>query len=139
MAVGAFDFSRHHLLLGHAAAQADDEVRVFLPGVDQLAHCAEDLFFRVLPDSAGVDDDDPGRKGVPGEAAAHIPKHPHDALAVVNVLLAAVGIHHGQQLPVRAAEKGGQPPGKFLLPPDLSGGEDHLCSVQKQFPRRLVE
>ena len=42
-------------------------------------------------------------------------------------------------LPVRAAEKGGQPPGKFLLPPDLSGGEDHLCSVQKQFPHRLVE
>ena len=102
-------------------------------------HHAEHLFLRVLPDGAGVDDDDIRPIGVPGEAAAHLPEHPHQALAVGHILLAPVGVHHSHGLAVRAAEEGGQPPGKFLLPPDVSGGEDHLCSVQRCSPRVSVE
>ena len=103
MAVGMLDLIRHRRLLGHAAADAEQEVRVFLLGVDQLAHRAEHLFFRVLPDGAGIEDDDVRLIGVLGKGAAHVPQHPHDTLAVRHVLLAPVGLHAGQGRPLRPA------------------------------------
>ena len=95
VAVGGPDLLGHHLLLGHAAAQADDEVGVLLLGVDQAAQQAVDPVLRVLPDGAGVDDDEIRLAGILRKGEAHVPEHPHDALAVRHVLLAAVGIHHG--------------------------------------------
>ena len=127
VAVGGPDPSGGSLLLGHAAAQADGEIRIALLGVDQLAHHAKDLLLRVLPDGAGVDDNDLRPAGVLGEAAAHVPQHPHEPLAVRHVLLAAVGLDAGQ----------GRPPGAGLvqlpqllaeakLPPDVLLA-DPLC------------
>ena len=95
--------------------------------VDQGPHVAEDPLLGVLPDGAGVDDNDLRPAGVLGEAAAHVPQHPHEPLAVRHVLLAAVGLDAGQ----------GRPPGAGLvqlpqllaeakLPPDVLLA-DPLC------------
>ncbi len=101
MAVGLPDFLRHMGLLGHAAAQTDQGVRVPALHVDQSSHVAEDPLLGVLPDGAGVDDDDPGLLLVVGEAEAHFCQKAPDALRVGLVLLAAVGVHKGQGLPLR--------------------------------------
>ena len=50
----------------------------------------------MLPDGAGVDDDDPGLLLVAGKAEAHLGQIAPDALGVRLVLLAAVGVHKGQ-------------------------------------------
>ncbi len=134
MAVGCTDFFRYDLLLGHAPAQADGERRVLLLGVDQLPHHAEHLLFRVLPDGAGVDDNHVRLEGVPGEAAAHLPQHPHDALAVRHVLLAPIGLHHGQGAALPLLVEGGEARCKLPLPVHLTGGDDDLCSLQCRSP-----
>ena len=46
-------------------------LRVAALGVDQGAHVAEHPLLGVLPDGAGVDDDDAGLLGVVGKAKAH--------------------------------------------------------------------
>ena len=52
----------------------------------------------VLPDGAGVDDNDVGLLLVLGEAVAHLLEIAADALGVGLILLTAVGIHKGQRL-----------------------------------------
>ena len=98
VAVGFPDFLGHLGLLGHAPAQADQGIRVAALHVDQGPHVAEDPLLGVLPDGAGVDDDDPGLLLAVGEAEAHFIQIAPDALGVGLVLLAAVGIHKGQGL-----------------------------------------
>ena len=71
VAIGLADLLSHVLLLHHAAAQADELLRVAALGVDQGAHIAEHPLLGVLPDGAGVDDDDAGLLGVVGKAKAH--------------------------------------------------------------------
>ena len=66
--------------------------------VDQRPHVAENPLLGVLPDGAGVDDDDPGFLLAGGEAEAHPLQIAPDALGVGFVLLAAVGVHKGQGL-----------------------------------------
>ena len=137
MAVGGPDLLRHLRPLGHAAAQADDALRPLLLDVDQLAHHAEDLLLRVLPDGAGVDEDDVRQPGVLGKAAAHLPQHAHHALAVRHILLAAVGVHHSQG-PAVPGQQGGHAPGIGPLALQLAGGNDDLCSVQGRSPCFLI-
>ena len=68
VAEGLFDLVGHVLLLGHAAAHADDLVRVAALHVDQGAQVAQHPLLRVLPDGAGVQDDDLGLLLLVGEA-----------------------------------------------------------------------
>ena len=62
----------HVLLLGHAAAHTDDLVRVAALHVDQGAQVAQHPLLGVLPDGAGVQDDDLGLLLLAGEAVAHL-------------------------------------------------------------------
>ena len=130
MAVGGADLVRHRPLLGHAAAQADHLLRLCGLGVGQPAQKAVDPLFRVLPDGAGVDHNDVRGHGVLRKAAAHLLQHPHDALAVGHVLLAAKGVHHGQRPPVQRIGAPAELFGKFSLPLHLSGGYQYIFSVQ---------
>ena len=52
--IGFFDALGDPGLLGHAAAQGDDHLRVFLFRVGQGAQIAEHPVLGVLPDGAGV-------------------------------------------------------------------------------------
>ena len=96
MAVGFLDFLSHMGLLGHAAAQADELAGVAALHVDQRPQVTQHPLLGVLPDGAGVDDDDVGLLLVLGEAVAHLPKIAPDALGVGLILLAAVGVHKGE-------------------------------------------
>ena len=59
VAVGLADLLGDPGLLGHTAAQTDELVRVAALGVDQGPQIAQHPLLGVLPDGAGVDDDDP--------------------------------------------------------------------------------
>ena len=96
VAVGLPDFLGGLGLLHHAPAQADELFRVAALHVDQGASVAQHPLLGVLPDGAGVDDDDPGLLLVLGEAEAHLFQIAPEALGVRLVLLAAVGVHKGQ-------------------------------------------
>ena len=63
-----------------AAAQADHLLRILLLGVGQGAQVAEHPVLRVLPDGAGVDDDDAGLLRVIGKTKAHPLQIAPDAL-----------------------------------------------------------
>ena len=96
----------HPLLLGHAAAEDDDLLRVLLLGMGQDAQVAEDPLLRVLPDGAGVQQ---GQIRLPrvlrkGEAAGL--QHAHEPLAVRHVLLTAVGLHKGPGMGPPGGEHG---------------------------------
>ena len=68
------------LLLHHAAAQTDELLRVAALGVDQSTHVAQHPLLGVLPDGAGVDDDDAGLLRVIGKTKAHPLQIAPDAL-----------------------------------------------------------
>ena len=133
MAVRGFDLFRHRLLLGHAAAETDGQAGIFFFGVDELSHNAEDFFFGVFPDGAGVDDDDIRPAGVLGEAAAHLLEHPHDPLAVGYVLLAAIGVHHRKGRMAQLLKKRGEALGIVPLAVHIAGGNDDFSSVHRGF------
>ena len=101
MAVGFLHPLGHPLLLGHAAAQGDDLLRVFLLRVGQNAQVAEHPLLRVLPDGTGVQNHQIRLLGVLGEGEAAVRQHAHELLAVRHILLAAEGVHagHGMGLP----------------------------------------
>ena len=84
-------------LLGHAAAQADELAGVAALYMHQSAQVAQYPLLGVLPDGAGVDDNDVGLLLVLGEAVAHLLEIAADALGVGLILLTAVGIHKGQR------------------------------------------
>ena len=87
----------HVLLIGHAAAQADDETGLFLLETLQRAHIAEHPLLGVLAHSAGIEKDQVGILRLVAQTVADIHQHALDALAVVDVLLAAVAVHKGQR------------------------------------------
>ena len=93
MAVGLAYLLRHLRALGHAAAQADDLLRVGLFRMGQRAQRAVDPLFRVVADGAGVQHHDVRLLRGGDEGAAHGLQHTHDMLAVGHVLLAAEGVH----------------------------------------------
>ena len=60
-------------------------------------HIAEHPLLGVLTHSAGVEEDQVGVLRLVAQAVADIHQHTLDALAVVDVLLAAVAVHKGQR------------------------------------------
>ena len=103
-AVGLFQLLGHVLLLRHAAADRDDLIGVARLGVRQRADVAEHARLGVLAHGAGVHDDDVGRKFVLCEVKAHGAQIAAQLFAVGLVLLAAVGIDHGQRLAAAGGE-----------------------------------
>ena len=93
--VGLLHPLAHPLLLGHAAAEAQDHGGVGFLGVAESAQVAEDPVLRVLPHGAGVEEGQVGLRRVTHQGEAHLLQHPHELLAVRHVLLAAEGIHAG--------------------------------------------
>ena len=85
------------LLVGHAAAQADDEAGLFFLEPFQRAHVAEHPLLSVLTHSAGIEQNQVSIFGLIAQAIADIYQHALDALAVVDVLLTAVAVHKGQR------------------------------------------
>lgn len=92
------------LLLRHAAADRDDLVGVARLGVRQRADVAEHARLGVLAHGAGVHDDDVGREFVLCEIKTHGAQIAAQLFAVGLVLLAAVGIDHGQRLAAPAVK-----------------------------------
>ena len=84
-------------LVGHAAAQSDDEAGLFFLKALQRAHVAEHPLLGVLTHGAGVEQDQVGILGLIAQAVADIHQHAFNALAVVDVLLTAVAVHKGQR------------------------------------------
>ena len=129
MAVGFADLFRHLRTLGHAAAQADDLLRVGLLGVGQGAQIAVDPLFRVVTDGAGVQHDDIRLLRRVHKRAAHGLQHPHDVLAVGHVLLTAEGVHQRFGTAARLMQRL-YLFGKFPLTGHISVRQDHILSFQ---------
>ena len=94
--VGRFDLPGHMGLLGHAAAHADQLAGLCPLGVHQRAHVAQSPHLRMLPDGAGVDEDQVGLRLLIGELIPHLGQVAPQPLGVGLVLLTAVGVHKGQ-------------------------------------------
>ena len=129
LGIALSDFGGDVLLLGHAAAEADEELRAAGFQVGELPHVAEDLHLGVFPDGAGVVEDQVGLGRLLGEAEAHFRQHSHEPLAVGGVLLAAVAPDQGQEgvvLPEPLRQKPGAPGGIVPLLLDLLRGEKNV-------------
>ena len=119
MAVRLAQLVRHMLLLGHAAAQADDLFRVAPLTVNQSAHVAQHPLLGVLPDGAGIDDDEVGIPVCVRHLIPHLGEHTPEQLGIRFVLLAAVSVHIGQgHLPSLCVE-GTEFRAVLLLPADV--------------------
>ena len=118
MAIAGADLFGDLRALGHAAAQTDDLIGIFLLGMGQGAQVAENPLLRMVPDGAGVQHDDVGPVRIPGKFAAHGLEHTHDVLAVGHILLAAEGVHQGQRGAAPALVKG---PELLLILPLAAG------------------
>ena len=128
---GVFELVLHRLLLGHAAAHGDDEVRIFGLVVGQRAHVSVDPLLGVLPDGAGVENDDIRLGGIGGEAVAAV----HEPAGVGFVLLAAVGVHQGEAGPVRDGVLYLLAAAALLV--QLRGG--NLFSLVHGIPRKMLD
>lgn len=103
-AVGLFQLLGHVFLLRHAAADRDDLIGVARLGVRQRADVAEHARLGVLAHGARVHDDDVGREFVLCEVKAHGVQIAAQLFTVGLVLLAAVGVDHGQRLAAAGGE-----------------------------------
>ena len=130
MGIGFFDPLRHPLLLGHAAAQGDDLLRVLLLRVGQRPQVAEHPVLRVLPDGAGIENHHVRLLGVGGEGEAARFQHPHELLAVRHVLLTAEGVHAGQGMGLPGGEHRPNPLFKFPLALKLRLRDQYAFSFQ---------
>ena len=89
------DALRHALLLHHAAADGNEHRGIAALDVFQRADVAVDAVLGVLPDCAGVEEDEIRFVFIVGKGKAHFSEHALDFFAVRHVLLAAVGAHKG--------------------------------------------
>ena len=126
------------LLLGHAAAQGDDLLRVFLFRVGQDTQIAEHPLLRVLPDGAGVQNDQVCLLGVAGKGEAALLQHPHELLAVGHVLLAAEGVHAGHGVGLAGGKHGADLLLKVPLAVQVRLGDQYLFAFQKSFLRDSI-
>lgn len=85
------------LLVGHAAAGADDEAVLLLFQALESAHVTENTLLGVLTDGAGVEKDEVGVLRFVTQAVTDVHQHTLDALAVVDILLTAVAVDEGQR------------------------------------------
>ena len=132
--VGLFDLLRHMGLLHHAAADGNDLFRLVLFRMVQGTHIAQHPHLRVLPDGAGVHHDDIRLKFVLGEAVAHFGQIAPQLFAVRLVLLAAVGVHHGQRPPAPVGNTLKDPGADLLLGLDLLYIDNFSFFVHGLFP-----
>ena len=87
----------HVLLVGHASAQADDEIMLFFLESLQGTYIAEHTLLGMLTHGAGVEEDQVCILGLIAQAIADVHQHTLDPLAVVHVLLTAIAVHKGQR------------------------------------------
>ena len=130
--IGMFDPLGHVLLLHHAAADRDDLIRAGLLAVVQGTDIAEHAHLGMLAHGTGVDDDDVRLKLVLRHAVTHLGKIAAELLAVGLVLLAAVGVHHGEG----AGPVGGDPVKNLMTDGKLAGDllPGNACSFVFQGP-----
>ena len=95
--VALAQFFHHMLLIGHAAAQADDEAGLFLFQPLEGAHVAENPLFCVFPHGAGVEEDQVCVFRFIAQTVPDVYQHAFDPLAVVDILLAAVAVDVSQR------------------------------------------
>ena len=133
MAVGLLDALGDQLLLGHAAAKADDLLGVFLFGVSQNTHVAEHTLLGVLPDGTGIEDHQIRLLGVLGEGKAALSQHTHQLLAVRHILLAAEGVNAGPGMGLQGGKHGGNFLLKFLLAGKILRRNQYLITFQWKF------
>ena len=132
--VGVFHLVGHDLLLRHAAAEADDLVRLGGLRVAEAAQVAVNALFRVLADGAGVEQDDVGLIFVARELVAHLAQHAHEHLAVGHVLLAAEGVDQRKRRAGAAVVHLAHLARKFLLTRELLLADDDFFAFQGMFP-----
>ena len=130
MAVGFLDALGHPLLLGHAAAQGDDLLGVLLFGVGQDAQVAEHPLLGVLPDGAGVQNDQIGLTRLVRQSKAALEQHAHELLPVSHVLLAAEGVHTGGGMGLAALKQFPDLCFKVLLAVQLRLGDQYFLAFQ---------
>ena len=92
------------LRLGVTAADGDDHLRALTLARSRLSHVRGELRVRLLPDRAGVEDDDVGLALRRRLAQPDVLQHPFDALGIVRVHLAAERGH--EVLPHRLSVPG---------------------------------
>ena len=139
VAVGLTHLFRHFAALRHAAAQADDLLRVCLLGVGQCAQCAVDTLFGMVTDGAGVEHYDIGLLDLLRQLAAHGAQHTHDILAVGHVLLAAKGIHQRFRRYAAHLMDGADLLFKIALAGHLGLVQQYQFSIQNKPPNRLYQ
>ena len=130
--IGMLDPLGHVLLLHHAAADRDDLIWAGLLAVVQSADIAEHAHLGMFAHGTGVDDDDVRLKLVLRHAVAHLGKIAAELLAVGFVLLAAVGVHHGEG----TGPVGGDPVKNLVTDGKLAGDllPGNACSFVFQGP-----
>ncbi len=137
--VGVLDLLRHVGLLGHAAAHADELAGLGPLGVHQRAHVAQHPHLGVLPDGAGVDDNQVGLRLALGELVPHLAEVAPQPLRVGLVLLAAVGVHKGQG----RGRPGGEPLVELLaeipLAVHVRGEIRVVCRFKLVPPKRVFQ
>ena len=84
-------------LLGHTAADADNQTGIFLFELFQRADVAKDTLLGMFPHRTGVEQNQIGIFQRVAQAEAHILQHTADFLAVIDILLAAIAAHIGQR------------------------------------------
>ena len=138
MAVGLLHSLGDPLLLGHAAAQADHLLRVFLFCVGENAQIAEDPLFRVLPDGAGVQNHQIRLLGVLCKGKAAVGQHPHQLLTVRHVLLTAKGVHAGHRMGFPGSEHFLDLCFKFPLTRQRVFGHQYIFPLQMVYPPKVI-
>ena len=97
-----FQFFPPVLLRHHTAADPDDQIRIFFFEVLVLPDNGKRAFFGMLPDGAGVDQNQRGICRVIGRKIPQIFRHAGEFFAVRHVLLTAEGHHkHARFFAVR--------------------------------------
>ena len=84
-------------LVGHAAAQPNDEAGLFLFKALERTYVAKDPLLRMLAHSASVEQDQVGLLRRIAQAISNIGENALDALSIVDVLLTAVAMDIGQR------------------------------------------
>ena len=104
----------------------------------QHPQVAEHPLLRVLPDGAGVQNDQVRLLGVLGKGEAAGGQHAHELLAVGHVLLAAEGVHAGHGMGLAGGKHGADLLLKVPLAVQVRLGDQYLFAFQKSFLRVFI-
>ena len=98
-------------LLGHAAADPDDQPRVCFLELFECPNVAENPLFSVFPYGAGIEQDQIGLFDGVAQAKTDVLQNAAQLFAVVDILLAAVAVYEGQRRRIgvkRRDQRGGR-------------------------------